>query len=341
MNRDIVTDPTRLRVVDVGASGGPQSRWHDLDCNLLEILFEPDPRESERLKERLGDRRIVLNSALSDHPGNLEFHMYRDQRASSVYKPDLNLLGRYYVDRDGADLVDDRYGNRRMLDIGKFDILKTVTIVADTLDNQLSAAGVMDVDFIKLDVQGHELPVLRGGRGALSNAIGVEVEVEFLPVYKGQPVFHQVDAFLMSCGFELYDLRRTFRNRCGQRIYGDRKGQLLWADALYMRSPEKLLREIDVTPQKIMRTASVFLAYHYPDLVSTLRDLAFSGMHINADEAMRLHKLVAKHEVQRTSVLPRFPGKQHLRAMFLKLADFLASGRRTDKQEDRTLGNVG
>ena len=110
----------------------------------------------------------------------------------------------------------------------------------DTLANQLSLAGVEHVDFIKLDVQGAELPILRGAEEFLRRCVvGLEIEVEFLPLYHGQPLFGDVDAYVQSLGFELFELRPT------QWSYvdgegGQTRGQLAFADALYFRSFESL-----------------------------------------------------------------------------------------------------
>src|SRR5581483_5148968 len=71
-----------------------------------------------------------------------------------------------------------------------------------------------------------------------SSVVGLEIEVEFLPLYHDQPLFADVDAYVRSFGFELFELRPTQWN------YGatpsPSRGQLAFADALYLRSGENL-----------------------------------------------------------------------------------------------------
>ncbi len=61
-------------------------------------------------------------------------------------------------------------------------------------------------DLIKLDVQGYELEVLRGGEQCLQHARAVLCEVSFAKFYEGQPLFHEVVAFLGARGFSLHAL---------------------------------------------------------------------------------------------------------------------------------------
>jgi FkbM family methyltransferase len=58
--------------------------------------------------------------------------------------------------------------------------------------------------FAKLDVQGHELAVINGGRETLSLCQRVMLECNFAPLYKGQPSFNQLYDELHSLGF-LFD----------------------------------------------------------------------------------------------------------------------------------------
>jgi FkbM family methyltransferase len=58
-------------------------------------------------------------------------------------------------------------------------------------------------DLLKLDVQGYELEVLRGAPECLRHARHVLCEVSFHEYYEGQPLFHDIVAFLATHGFGL------------------------------------------------------------------------------------------------------------------------------------------
>jgi hypothetical protein len=62
---------------------------------------------------------------------------------------------------------------------------------------------------LKLDVQGFELEVLRGGRRTLELSEVVIMEVSLLPYNDGAPLFADVVAFMNEEGFVLFDF-------CGQ-----------------------------------------------------------------------------------------------------------------------------
>ena len=124
----------------------------------------------------------------------------------------------------------------------------------DTMDGQLKKAGLDEVDFIKIDTQGYELSILEGAKRTLENVIGLEIEVEFLPIYKDQPLFHEVNQFITSRGFELFDLKRYYWRRNNTNNYGaDKKGQIIFGDALYFRTPECICSEHNVREDMILR----------------------------------------------------------------------------------------
>ena len=72
------------------------------------------------------------------------------------------------------------------------------------LDSIASELDLKPPIFAKLDVQGHELAVINGGRETLSRCERVMLECNFAPLYKGQPSFTQLYDELHALGF-LFD----------------------------------------------------------------------------------------------------------------------------------------
>lgn len=113
----------------------------------------------------------------------------------------------------------------------RFDVISEIPIQTSILD----ALNLPQPDFIKIDVQGAELSILQNAANTLSGCIGLEVEVEFAPIYAGQPLFGDVCQFLTDQGFVFIDF--TSLNRWGNFIY-DGTGRLMFGDALFMRPYE-------------------------------------------------------------------------------------------------------
>jgi FkbM family methyltransferase len=110
---------------------------------------------------------------------------------------------------------------------------KTMT----TLDDLL-AARVSSVDFLKLDVQGYELEVLRGASQALGHAQAVLMEASLVPINRGCPLIGDVIQFMNEAGYRLMDFCSQIRRRDG----------VLWqTDLLFVRSGSGLLPDAELT----------------------------------------------------------------------------------------------
>lgn len=237
-----------LRIVDIGASGGIDARWAKFTNEYQGILFEPDPREFERLKSTSAQQLLVLNSALFDSVTTIDFHLCQKQRVSSVYFPNSEFLARFPKPE-------------------RFEITRTVQMSTDTLDSQLALHAIDDIDFIKMDTQGCELPILQGSRVTLERTVGMQIEVAFSPIYQDQPLFSDVDDFVRAHGFELFDLKPQTWMRSDNRRG---PGQLVFADALYLRSPEQMASMAGLTPRKLIRAVCIYLAYERTDIARVL-----------------------------------------------------------------------
>lgn len=215
--------PRRLRLLDVGARWGLQEPWTTLPSAVDVIAFEPDPEEYQTLlaAKRPGD--AVFNTALGAREGRAELRLTASRGSSSLFTPNMRFLGQFP-------------------DARRFDVEAVEEVAVEPLD-ALFADGRLDgLDFAKIDVQGAELDILKGGRKALSeHALGLEVEVEFHPLYEGQPLFSDVDPFVRGeLGLELQDLRKTYWKYPEGIGVGGTKGKLIFGDALYLRPPDGL-----------------------------------------------------------------------------------------------------
>ena len=160
-------------VVDVGANAGIYSAIA-LQSRRWVAAFEPMPEEATRLRRLIGTRGIVHQVALSDRCGKATLHV--------PYVSDGIVTTRSSLEAN----VDAELEHR--------DIEVTVA----TLDS----FGLSDIAFIKIDVEGHELSVLRGGvETIIRSRPNLLVEVEESRVPGG---FRAVSDFLASldyCGF--------------------------------------------------------------------------------------------------------------------------------------------
>ena len=121
-------------------------------------------------------------------------------------------------------------------------------LVSIDLNNLLEKEMFKEIDYMKIDTQGSELEILKGSTNFLDGIIGLEVEVEFVEIYKGQPLFPEVNEFIQSHGFSLIDMKRTFWKR-RVRDAGDGKGQIIFADVLYFKQPEQVLKLIGLNKE--------------------------------------------------------------------------------------------
>jgi FkbM family methyltransferase len=75
-----------------------------------------------------------------------------------------------------------------------------------------------DTPFLKLDVQGYELKILRGAGARLNDVSGVEVEVSLVPLYEGQPLFRDVVDYLDARDFALVSVEPGFTDAATGRL---------------------------------------------------------------------------------------------------------------------------
>ena len=210
----------RIRIVDVGAMWtGPDAdryarREKALSCEI--VGFEPVAAEYHRLVAQNRPRHRYFPHMIGDGSARI-FYECRAPFTSSLFEPDLAMAENF-----------DHLAEC-------FQIVRTHEVRTMRLDDLPETA---DVDFLKVDVQGAEILVFQGALECLKAALIVDVEVDFIPLYKNQPLFGDVDAFLRARGFTLHHLQHyglTFKPAGGQRDAAPTLQQTSWGDAVYVR----------------------------------------------------------------------------------------------------------
>jgi FkbM family methyltransferase len=137
-----------------------------------------------------------------------------ERRASEIVTGSLTLLP--YAVGDGKSHTlfvnnDDATSSLFPLDAelcAKFNHLSTLRTVRTEETETRQLDDVLPpgpIDFLKLDVQVAELMVLRGGRASLTSAAVVHCEVEFVPLYSGQPVFPEIHSRTIESADMVYE----------------------------------------------------------------------------------------------------------------------------------------
>ena len=201
-------------LMDAGARGLAPPELDSLGHHVRRVGFEADPEECRRLNEAGAGR--FFPTLLAGAPGTQTINLYRERSYSSV----LPLSERF-----------------QRLWSGPVPLDAALELDATSIDTFVGEHPDLSPDILKLDTQGSELEILRGGVQTLQRVGLVEVEVEFTPLYDGQPLFGDVASFMAGHGFELLYLSRVMATR-GRVYEGPSRGQLLYADALFAKTED-------------------------------------------------------------------------------------------------------
>ena len=169
-------------IVDVGAnpidSDPPYKAM--LAAGLCDVIgFEPQADALARLQKMAGPRERYLPDALGDGTSHT-----------------LNICG-----IDGmTSLLDPDPAQLALFNLFPIwgEVKETHTISTRRLDD---IAEIAHMDFLKMDIQGSERMVLLNGKAKLADTVAIQTEMSFVPLYKNQPVFGDMDLLLRELGF--------------------------------------------------------------------------------------------------------------------------------------------
>lgn len=260
-------------IVDVGASpiGAFPPYKPMLDKGLCSVVgFEPNPTWFAQLQAtQLGHATYLPNTI--GLPGMKKAHLCKEPAMSSLLEPNQDVMKCF----------------PGFSDWGRVE--ETVPCMAKALSD-----FDLECDLLKIDIQGGELDAFRSGQVLMNNLVAVHTEVSFIPLYKGQPTFGDIDQELRLYGLVPHmfaDIKNWMVAPLSGPIPHPRNHQLLEADIVYVRDFTKM----DLMSDDQLQHLAMVMHYCYGStdmVVRCLTWLAKRGV-AGADDAQRYLESVA------------------------------------------------
>ena len=212
----------KVKIIDIGAAEMQDvlpSYQKLIELGVADIIgFEPNSEACEALNKKSENSSLYLPYFIGDGRSAI-FYETNWAPTSSLYPPNKELLEIFHNLYELTTVVKEHQVQTKRLD---------------------EIVEIDRVDFIKMDIQGSELKVLQNGVNVLNTAVLIQVEVEFVEMYKGQPLFSDVDSFLRSQGFQFHCFDggvagRPFKPLMINNDPNRPFNQALWADAYYVK----------------------------------------------------------------------------------------------------------
>jgi FkbM family methyltransferase len=234
--------------------------WQIFAPGLTIYGFDADPEACDAANRQFEEKQADWNEfhlpiAIAEKTETATLYVTQHPMCSSLYPPNEAFL-------------------KKFASLSVMDLERTVQIETVSLDEFCASEEIDSIDFLQIDVQGADLQALKGAKRLLSDRVlAIQVEVEYAPLYVGQPLFGDIDRYLRDQGFSLFDITVARRSR-GVIQSANRPGQPLWGDAIYLRDVEQTAEGRFELPEQAFKLACIadtldFVDYAL-DLLKTL-----------------------------------------------------------------------
>lgn len=200
-------------VIDVGANNGQFARYiHGIFPDAQLLCFEPLPEAFKQLSAWASTLPVnqarVFQRALGEEEGTVRMYHHTGHDASSSLLATTPLAASLYPQLQAQALA---------------EVRQTI------LDKVLAGMDMPLIDdiLIKLDVQGYEDRVIRGGRHSFSRARACIAEINLDGLYQHQAGFVEIQHLLTELGYRYAgNLEQSY----------DEDGHVIYIDAVFVRA---------------------------------------------------------------------------------------------------------
>jgi len=195
-------------ILDIGANTGEFSK------EMRALFPDAEIYAFEPLKDCFNVMNTKMGQDLKFHPYNIALGETNGESViqRSSFHPSSSL-------RKMAQLHKELYPKTKDSFEEKIQIARLDDIVKDI--------PLKTPMFIKMDVQGFEDSVIKGGTETIKKASVLQVETSFVPLYENQPLFGDIHTQLQALGFSYRGTSAIHRN--------PKTGELLYQDSIFVR----------------------------------------------------------------------------------------------------------
>ncbi len=235
MERDVISNLLQMdrltEIVDIGANpiDGQPPYKPMIDAGVCSITgFEPQEQALEELLAKKGRYERYLPYAIGDGEPHI-LNICRASGMTSFFTPNKKSYEAFEMFKHLGEVVKK---------------VSVETVKLNDIDD------ILMIDFLKIDIQGGELSVFTNGNKKLENAVAIQTEISFVPLYEDQPSFSDIDSELRQQGFIPHCFSAIKKWPIAPAVINNNPyqaiNQLLEADIVYVRdflSPELLTDE--------------------------------------------------------------------------------------------------
>jgi FkbM family methyltransferase len=222
----------KIEIIDVGASAITSNGVVEvpiykvlIDKEIAHLTaFDGDARQIAKIENEYGkDFVTVLNYFLFDGDKHDVYLCSPASGMSSLFKPKAQALS---------------FFNQ----FSKFGEVQSIENIQTTRLDDIE--NVKSPDFLKMDVQGAELEIIKNGTNKLENCLAIQLEVSYFNLYEKQPSFGEVDVYLRELGFVPHMFLKVKRWSIAPTIFNENfrvpGNQLLESDIVYVKDQLRL-----------------------------------------------------------------------------------------------------
>jgi FkbM family methyltransferase len=276
-----MTDEIKTIVLDAGGRYGLHPSWKPFTGELLYYLFEPDIEEANRLRSKYDhkkDKIIIDDRAINDTNGTINLNILSNRAMSTSF---IRSSKKEYFKGEistQVDIIEERK-------------VKAVSVDSFCKDNNIN------LDFIKLDVEGGEYKILKGGGSQYKNLLGIRCEVNFDETFEGTPVFSKIHDFLLDKDFFLLNLDYDGKGAyCNEFVKVNGKyGIIKDCDAVWLKKYDALFEsKIENLEIRVLKYAAFCLMNNASDVAIDVLSKAVQTYSLNFNNLKntRLYKFV-------------------------------------------------